>query len=76
MQGLAHQNDSIVCIGIMAVNQQVKNLDSDFTFLYMNNVQKDCQEQPHVLEIFELGGIYINGLLQPFRYIVFGIIES
>lgn len=37
----------------------------------MNNVQKVCLEQPHMLEIFEQVGIYINVLLKPFRHAVF-----
>lgn len=56
---------------IMAVSQQGKNLDSDFTLLYTNYVQKVCPEQPHILEIFELIGIYINVLLKSLRYAVF-----
>lgn len=70
-QGLAQQNDSVAYVGIMAVSQQGKNLDSDFTLLYTNYVQKVCPEQPHILEIFELIGIYINVLLKSLRYAVF-----
>lgn len=36
----------------------------------MNNVQKVCAEQPHMLEIFELVGIYINVLLKAIRHVV------
>lgn len=71
VQGLAQQNGGVACIRIMAVNHQVKNLDSDFTLPYTNSAQKVCPEQPHVLEIFEPVGIYMNTLFQLFRYAVF-----
>lgn len=37
----------------------------------MNNVQKVCSEQSHMLEIFDQVGIYVNVLLKPFRHAVF-----
>jgi len=37
----------------------------------MNNAQKVCPEQPCLLGVFGLAGIYSNVLLKRFRYAVF-----